>query len=152
MPSCGVTGYCIAQTIKCPPLGSLKRRRAATARTWRATAGAQKARASLPEPLTRCLQLAGSLTLTATLALNVPALAALPQLSDSTGVNGVPPLSLDSKPSAPAQGVTPILPQDTTQENLDTLLSEAMSFIKGVRSCPYCCVVVFAPAPCQHDW
>lgn len=127
----------------------LKRRRAAT-RPAACRARVEKGPAGLAAPASRCLQLAATIAVTTSVTISQPALAAVVPLSESTGENGVPALSLDSKPSAPAQGVTPILPQDTTQETLDSLLSEAMSFIKGVdlswHPLPHT-----RAAPCQHD-
>jgi hypothetical protein len=41
------------------------------------------------------------------------------------------PVTLAASP-APADGVTPILTEDTDQATLDSLLSEAMSFIRGM--------------------
>ena len=68
------------------------------------------------------------------------------ELSDvDDGQQGfLPPLHLDeSSLAAPAQGVTPILTEDTDQATLDDLFAQAMSYIRGA---PFPSITSAAPA------
>ena len=58
------------------------------------------------------------------------------QTTESDPSSADPPSDPHAAPTATAEGVTPILSEDTDQATLDMLLSEAMSFIKGAHSLP----------------
>ena len=58
------------------------------------------------------------------------------QTTESDPSSSDPPSDPHAAPTATAEGVTPILSEDTDQATLDMLLSEAMSFIKGAHSHP----------------
>ena len=90
----------------------------------------------------RTLALAGAITI-ATAVTTIPGVALR---ADGDEVQTLP-ISKPSKAKAPAEGVTPIITEDADQASMDSLLSEAMSFINGVppnsqpahvRYCPRC--------------